>query len=269
MSKPRALPAVAGKGNAATAFSPLSVTGCRLWLDANDDSTLTAATAVSSWSDKSGNGTNFTQGTVARYPTKNPNFSNGKQALYFGGTPGTSTTQMLQNTSLNWSGAQYSILAVAKQDSVARGGYTYVMSGEYPYNACTLFVGTTPNNTYATFTGNIATWNDTNPNVPNTNIANVMALMGMTVSGSTMTPYLNGTAQTTKVGTTGTISGVGIGDVIGGNTGQVWGGHIAEILVYNSALTTTARQQLEGYLAWKWGMQTSLPIGHPYRNVAP
>jgi hypothetical protein len=43
-------------------------------------------------------------------------------------------------------------------------------------------------------------------------------------------------------------------------------GQIAEILYYNSALSNTDRQTIEGYLAWKWGRQTSLPTIHPYYN---
>jgi hypothetical protein len=46
-------------------------------------------------------------------------------------------------------------------------------------------------------------------------------------------------------------------------------GNIAEFLVYPSGVTSTQRQQLEGYLAWKWGLQTSLSNGHPYSNAAP
>jgi len=34
-------------------------------------------------------------------------------------------------------------------------------------------------------------------------------------------------------------------------------------------LTATQRQQIEGYLAWKWGLQGSLPAGFPYKSAAP
>lgn len=44
-------------------------------------------------------------------------------------------------------------------------------------------------------------------------------------------------------------------------------GAIAEIIVYNAELSAAQREQVEGYLAWKWDLQTSLPIGHPYRNI--
>ena len=36
---------------------------------------------------------------------------------------------------------------------------------------------------------------------------------------------------------------------------------------YNSSLDT--RQRLEGYAAWKWGLQALLPSGHPYKSAAP
>jgi hypothetical protein len=51
--------------------------------------------------------------------------------------------------------------------------------------------------------------------------------------------------------------------------GELWNGNIFEILVYNAVLTTTQRQQIEGYLAWKWGLQTSLPPSHPFFSFAP
>jgi hypothetical protein len=43
-------------------------------------------------------------------------------------------------------------------------------------------------------------------------------------------------------------------------------GYIAEVLYYNAALSNTDRQTIEGYLAWKWGIQSSLPTIHPYFN---
>ena len=48
-------------------------------------------------------------------------------------------------------------------------------------------------------------------------------------------------------------------------------GNIAEILSYtnNFDMTTSIQNQIEGYLAWKWGFQTSLPANHPYRNAPP
>ncbi|NCX56083.1 MAG: hypothetical protein EBW87_02680 [Burkholderiaceae bacterium] len=42
-----------------------------------------------------------------------------------------------------------------------------------------------------------------------------------------------------------------------------------EVLVIPGVLSTDSRQKLEGYLAWKWALESSLPSGHPYKNMAP
>ena len=48
--------------------SPLVLPNLQLWLDATDSSTVTVATGVSQWDDKSGNGFNATQGTATEQP---------------------------------------------------------------------------------------------------------------------------------------------------------------------------------------------------------
>jgi hypothetical protein len=39
--------------------------------------------------------------------------------------------------------------------------------------------------------------------------------------------------------------------------------------VLNTVASTTNRQLIEGYLAHKWGLTSSLPNDHPYKNIAP
>jgi hypothetical protein len=58
---------------------------------------------------------------------------------------------------------------------------------------------------------------------------------------------------------------------IGGALGAYYltNGYINEVIAYNSVLGTTQRQQVEGYLAWKWGLQASLPTNHPYYGSTP
>jgi len=58
-----------------------------------------------------------------------------------------------------------------------------------------------------------------------------------------------------------------IGTAYGGHKGAV--GDNCEILVCESALSTTDRQRLEGYLAHKWGLTGSLPSDHPHKSSAP
>ena len=45
--------------------------------------------------------------------------------------------------------------------------------------------------------------------------------------------------------------------------------YFCEILIYNTNLSSTNRQMIEGYLAWKWGTTASLPAGHPYKSAPP
>ena len=99
-------------------------------------------------------------------------------------------------------------------------------------------------------------------------------------SGSTLnTPFILGAVATTA----GTINGnvqtltraVGANFFTGSATytisrstfGGTW--ELGEMLLFNTNLTTTQRQQIEGYLAWKWGLQSNLPVGHPFLLSAP
>jgi hypothetical protein len=44
---------------------------------------------------------------------------------------------------------------------------------------------------------------------------------------------------------------------------------VAEVIVYSTTPSDQQRQQIEGYLAWKWGLVANLPAGHPYKNYPP
>ena len=42
------------------------------------------------------------------------------------------------------------------------------------------------------------------------------------------------------------------------------GVELAEVLIYDNNLSSEQKAQVEGYLAWKWGLQGQLPTTHPY-----
>jgi hypothetical protein len=46
-------------------------------------------------------------------------------------------------------------------------------------------------------------------------------------------------------------------------------GYIGEIMIFNRHLINEDRQQIEGYLAWKWGLQSFLASNHLYKNAPP
>lgn len=45
--------------------------------------------------------------------------------------------------------------------------------------------------------------------------------------------------------------------------------YLAEMCYYTYKMNTTEVEQMEGYLAWKWGLTANLPPTHPYKNSAP
>lgn len=75
----------------------------------------------------------------------------------------------------------------------------------------------------------------------------------------------SGAFQTAGNTSNTTSSGIYIGDVGSAGTDS-FTGKIYEILVIPSILSTKTRQKIEGYLAWKWGLQANLPSTHPYKN---
>ena len=46
-------------------------------------------------------------------------------------------------------------------------------------------------------------------------------------------------------------------------------GQIGEFIIVQGDFTTDDVRKLEGYTAWKWGQEGSLPVGHPYKDAAP
>ena len=92
-------------------------------------------------------------------------------------------------------------------------------------------------------------------------------------NGTTMAGYGNGSS----LGTTASSGNFAYTFYnIGSQTSQSpifynynWTGYVGELIAYNNALSDAQRQQVEGYLAWKWGLQSSLPSNHPFFNVPP
>jgi hypothetical protein len=89
-------------------------------------------------------------------------------------------------------------------------------------------------------------------------------------SRATSAPYTfnwNGTSIYSAASSTGNnMNGLTIND---GAYGEYSDCEAAEIVLYNVVLSTVNIQKIEGYLAWKWGLQANLPSGHPYKSASP
>jgi hypothetical protein len=87
--------------------------------------------------------------------------------------------------------------------------------------------------------------------------------------GSTVSGWINSEYQIIKSTSLNTTAGVWyLGRRQQAATGSA-DSYYLEIIHYNSALTTSQRQQVEGYLAWKWGLQGNLPANHPFKRFPP
>jgi hypothetical protein len=201
---------------------------------------------VMNWRDKSGNGyAAISQTTPATLVSSS--FGGNTSLLFNGASRYFCPTSAISNSS-------YTIFTVQMTTSASGGGaangYQRVINANNY-----AFVGVL-NGNVAMFTGSGSAWNDSTSNIPSFYNVNINSIVSMSVSNTVLTPYVNGNVCITKTGTTGAFSNFYIGNEVGGT--QPWYGNISEIIVYNGILTTNQRQQVEGYLAWKWGLVSSL-----------
>jgi hypothetical protein len=93
----------------------------------------------------------------------------------------------------------------------------------------------------------------------------------MTTGTSRFFSRFGGGTTNTATGTNTSTITVGLQTIrIGINdAGDTTKSFIGEVVYYNRVLSIFERQQLEGYLTWKWGISGSLPTSHPYYKVRP
>ena len=244
--------------------SPLNagISGLQLWLDGadvnGDGSSLTNNTSVATWVDKSGNGRNaVNQSTSALLKT---NLYNGKPGLFF-----STGSHSYKVTYPSFPNTAYTIFLVNKSTNNGVSNRVTIFApfgGNYGIN-----MGVGPDgSSLAFFTGNgTSAWNDTSNISPSIGNLNIHRVQCMVVNSSVLAPFIDGTAYNTKTGTTGAFSDLKIGS----GTGAGFIGDMLEIMIFSSALSTDDRQLIEGYLAWKWGLQANLPVSHPFSSATP
>lgn len=237
---------VRSHGGAAPAFSPADIAGLRLWLDASDTSTITDAGggAVSAWNDKSGNSFHVTQSTAGARPTTGVRTINGLNALDFGGGDylRRGSTQIVDASTGQWTAF---LVGIADSDAqmvfvdqttsnVAQFIKTFGGVGAAAYN-------TAP----AAFEDYAGGW-----------AANsVPYVMTAQRSGAAVEAFEDGVGNgpTATTGTTAKAASVLAVGAIDGGTLSV-DGAIAEVIIYNFALSLAQIAQVQDYLAAKWGI---------------
>jgi hypothetical protein len=240
-------------------FNPANIGGCVLWLDAADTSTLFQDTAgtisvtstgqiVQLWKDKSTSANNASNASsTMTYSSK---------SIYF---PGNQSTGFSLNASLLPYGTSDStwffIFNTTSADTLmllsqGSGGSAlrqiYLAGGNLQADESGV----------GGISGSIAVNTGTN----------VLYSLIEAQSTTTLTGRQNG-SQFASITFTFNIdtNAAYIGSYFGA---FLYAGFISEILVFNKFLTTDL-QRVEGYLAWKWGVQKSLPPDHPHILFPP
>ena len=214
-------------------FSPLQISGLKLWLRASDLA-LNNGDPVASWADQSGVGNNVTQGTTANKPTFVTNQINGLPVVRFDGT----------DDRLNAANSGYAqtntIFVVANVG--ANAGYKDMFSSTTG-NENALYLDTAE--VFRIFAGTeLAGSGD---------VHGAFKLFCGIFAGSSSKLYINGTQNgSTGNAGTGDSSTFRLGDGPGASTPLP--GDIAEVLFYNASLTDAQRQQVEAYLNARYAL---------------
>ena len=243
---------------------PTSVASCVIWFDSSDAGTIHATSgAVDSWDNKGSYGGSATGATTHR-PTTGTRFENGTPTLDFSG----SQYMDMPSTCYGLPSGPHTLLIACRSDEAA--GSTTVRSIHGGNNASSQFAygailsqgsaankinwwlaGTTSSVTHAALdtTGVIITGNRSKVALDNQ-------------------AYFNGQGYTADHATTAalTLTAWRIGAAPNGS--NPFKGAILEIIGFNRCLTLDEFQQVEGYLAYKWGSQVFY-AGHPYYGKNP
>lgn len=241
-------------------FVPTQISGLSLWLDAADSSSvIRSGSSVTAWNDKSGNGRNAT-GVATRYPT----YDVTNRRIVFNGT-----NQYLSNIGFSFNISQRSIFIVFQQLTYTL--YTGVLPIIPSPTSGTDYQATT-GMTIET-SGGVRFYQNSggyqNDIVTTTPVA--LGIYYEQMSGTAGATYRNGNLNSNRTAnfTAGSCGGYAVGcRWSGAPTTPYLNGYMNEVIIFNRALTNTQRQNIEGYLAWKWNIQRSLPTTHPYYNNA-
>ena len=249
-----------------TAFQVTSVPNCVLWLDAADKKTITlSGSNVSQWSDKSGANNHAVQATSSNQPVLVDNVRSGQPVVRVSGIVGANRTdtRFLENSTMAFPNAPYTIFAVAQAASNVAYSYTYLFK---PSRATDYyFMMGSLTNSFTAFAGSATAWNDTaviSGTQPTSNWTVFTIVNRGTAAG--LVPYIDNNIRNAKNGTTAACTGYTLGDAPVGFRGQNWNGDIAEIIVFNRDLSIADQTRIEGYLAWKWGTTSKVPAAFPY-----
>jgi hypothetical protein len=231
------------------------VSGYYVWFDASDASSITSSGGyVSQWNDKSGNSFHVTNGGGSSVqPQTGANTMNGKNVLTW------NDTGSLRGLRTSIPGAlvgnpNVTVYAVARYNSGGNWGLAAPFSFGEDQGSPTGIIS------FPTLAFKAAgdTWSGANgTNITNsTDIRDQNHIYSIKKSSSTITSYRDGTSLGTASGSWSIGNNAMVVGYLpqGGGGNWSWNGYVAEILVYNSALSSTDDATNIAYLKAKWGI---------------
>jgi len=223
-------------------FSPKDLQGLALWLKADAGVTLSGSDVIA-WADQSGNGRNA---SAYNNPQLITNQINGKPVIDFNASQYfTSDNQNLNNNS--------SIFFVVK----SRGDHGIIFSTS-DYEGLVFALTANPNNSFSVGISNLfEIANDGADNGNNWMIGSTIRSNNLTsIIYKNGTQVANGDYDTSSLNPTAPL-------IIGtdADLNSYWNldGQIAEIIIYNRALTISERQKVEAYLNTKYAIYNPIP----------
>ena len=218
-----------------------------LWLDAADaDTVLVNGGAVEEWQDKSGNDFHAVQVTPSLRPLLSAGSVNGLDSITFNEL--TTGTHSLATT-CNISVSNTYMICFA-------GGNSTTMNSRLISSGTKTALITVNRNTNTVYVGG-PIQNGAWAAVDTVNVGVLVA----PASGNFQF-YGNGTSYSNASRAVESWGTLGMGQT------EPAAGRVCEVVVAYTASTAT-RELLEGYLAHKWGFESNLPVGHPYKTDAP
>jgi hypothetical protein len=239
------------------------------WLDAADLSTITIATGVSEWRDKTGKGVNAVQATGANQPVYSETSFFGRPGITFDGV----NDNMLISTTVGQNlthGVFWVFQRIGAGSEVGGAGYRPDISCTGTSDRGALHYVKNNNNLGASY-----------PYYNGPSVSNYDLLVGTAYSnsvGQVMSFQLNGTGWGVwrngllEATTTATLTpnATNTGYMLAAQATPVRTSNIIISEVLHIPISNTVNRQLvEGYLAWKWGLQASLTSDHPFINRPP
>ncbi len=229
---------VRNAGSNSASFSPLSISGLKLWLKADAITGLNDGDAVTTWPDLSGNGNDATQATAAKKPVYKVNIINGKPVVRFDGLD--------DFLALTWAGgdlAQPTTVFAVVKDSVPASTTSYRIfcdGGGDSLKRQTLYsVYPTDQHFWGYYSGSV---------INSTTAVDTSAhIVGAIFSGASSVLYLDGASISTGNPGTQASDGVHLGlDQTG--VANIWQGDLAEVIICDSALSAGNQALMNTYL---------------------